>query len=116
MRPKFREKDSNPQLLGSEPSVLPVELSLSLRVPRMGERLDSNQQPEAYEAPALPLSYAPVVNTTISVNNKSRESGSNRRPAVYETAALPSELPRLHMQRVGIEPTASGLEDRHSAD
>ncbi len=25
----------------------------------MGERLDSNQQPEAYEAPALPLSYAP---------------------------------------------------------
>jgi hypothetical protein len=26
----------------------------------MGERLDSNQQPEAYEAPALPLSYAPV--------------------------------------------------------
>src|SRR5687768_11814559 len=31
--------------------------------PYMGERLDSNQQPEAYEAPALPLSYAPVVNT-----------------------------------------------------
>ena len=25
----------------------------------MGERLESNQQPEAYEAPALPLSYAP---------------------------------------------------------
>ena len=48
-----REKDLNLQLPGSEPGVLPVELSL------MDERLDSNQQPEAYEAPALPLSYAP---------------------------------------------------------
>ncbi len=26
----------------------------------MGERLESNQQPVAYEATALPLSYAPV--------------------------------------------------------
>ena len=25
----------------------------------MGERLESNQQPEAYEASALPLSYTP---------------------------------------------------------
>lgn len=25
----------------------------------MGERSESNRQPEAYEAPALPLSYAP---------------------------------------------------------
>ena len=60
---QFREKDSNLQSLGSEPRVLPVKLSLSRRTaspPQMGERLDSNQQPEAYEAPALPLSYAPV--------------------------------------------------------
>lgn len=27
----------------------------------MGERLDSNQQPTAYEAAALPLSYAPKI-------------------------------------------------------
>lgn len=54
MGKKPREKDLNLQPPGSEPGVLPIELSL------MGERLDSNQQPEAYEAPALPLSYAPV--------------------------------------------------------
>ena len=27
----------------------------------MGERSESNRQPEAYEAPALPLSYAPEI-------------------------------------------------------
>lgn len=70
---KPREKESNLQLPGSEPGVLPVELSLKCfadpfirnstfaigHFPPLGERLDSNQQPEAYEAPALPLSYAP---------------------------------------------------------
>jgi hypothetical protein len=55
---EFREKDLNLQLLGSEPSVLPVELSLRSKS-EVGERLESNQQPEAYEASALPLSYAP---------------------------------------------------------
>ena len=50
---KPREKDSNLQLPGSEPGVLPIELSLNRR------RLDSNQHPAAYEAAALPLSYAP---------------------------------------------------------
>ncbi len=51
----FGEKDSNPQPTGSEPVVLPIELSLIRR------RLDSNQHPTAYEAVALPLSYAPVI-------------------------------------------------------
>lgn len=85
-----REKDLNLQPPGSEPGVLPIELSLKKgSLPRaltrtgltvagkenrpapaprsharrqfpLGERLDSNQQPEAYEAPALPLSYAPM--------------------------------------------------------
>ena len=51
---RFGEKDSNPQPSGSEPGVLPLELSLIRR------RLDSNQHPTAYEAVALPLSYAPI--------------------------------------------------------
>jgi hypothetical protein len=54
---KPREKESNLQPPGSEPGVLPVELSLTFA--HMGVRLDSNQQPRAYEAHALPLSYAP---------------------------------------------------------
>ena len=144
----------------------------------MGERLDSNQQPEAYEAPALPLSYAPkkisdcrwptadlksgIADTLRFFNRKSafanrksfhkgRGPASNRRPVAYEATALPTELPRRAgdlrlpiadlrfgsgelrvrfassisnrqsqianslMQRVGFEPTTSGLEDRHSA-
>src|SRR5882672_1016913 len=62
----------------------------------MGERLDSNQQPEAYEAPALPLSYAPEVvhARDARVTFKSRELGSNQQPAAYEAAALPIELSR----------------------
>ena len=40
---------------------------------RMGERLDSNQQPEAYEAPALPLSHAPD-----STANTIRAAGRHR--------------------------------------
>ena len=48
----------------------------------MGERPDSNQQPEAYEAPALPLSYAPEL-------SKGREVDSNHQPAAYKAAALP---------------------------
>ena len=111
---KLREKDSNLQHPGSEPSVLPVELSLRLQL--MGERLDSNQQPEAYEAPALPLSYAP------EATDKSRGPESNRQPVVYETTALPIELPRLHVRTQttnavsGSRTHVSGLEDRHSAD
>src|SRR5438045_3587070 len=53
----------------------------------MGERSDSNRQPEAYEAPALPLSYAPEF-------VQSRELGSNQQRAAYEAAALPIELSR----------------------
>ena len=34
-------------------------LSPRTSVLSLGGRLDSNQRPEAYEAPALPLSYAP---------------------------------------------------------
>src|SRR6266568_960535 len=65
---QLREKDSNLQLSGSEPDVLPFELSLKFSGRRarcppraMGERSESNRQPEAYEAPALPLSYAPEI-------------------------------------------------------
>ena len=54
----LREKGSNLQPPGSEPGVLPIELSLT-EIDLTGSRLDSNQQPEAYEASALPLSYAP---------------------------------------------------------
>ena len=76
---------------------------------KMGERLDSNQQPEAYEAPALPLSYAPeleggklraesrrwfyiLLSTLCFLSSRGLES--NQRPAAYEAAALASELPR----------------------
>jgi hypothetical protein len=63
----------NLQPPGSEPGVLPVELSLSQRsvllhrcmgetpMTRIGRRLDSNQHPQAYETCARPLSYAPVI-------------------------------------------------------
>lgn len=64
-------------------------------IPALGERLDSNQQPEAYEAPALPLSYAPV-------SNEGRGPASNRRPVAYEATALPSELPRRVHLRLAI--------------
>jgi hypothetical protein len=57
-RATLREKGSNLQPPGSEPGVLPIELSLT-EIDLTGSRLDSNQQPEAYEASALPLSYAP---------------------------------------------------------
>src|SRR5436305_6978566 len=70
----------------------------------LGERSESNRQPEAYEAPALPLSYSPeilVVSQTFSLrlqaeslHYKSRELGSNQQPAAYEAAALPVELSR----------------------
>ena len=82
----------NLQPPGSEPGVLPIELSLKVnsecRFPiwicirqsaianrhfPLGERLDSNQQPEAYEAPALPLSYAPV-----ETLNRERAAGRHR--------------------------------------
>src|SRR5688500_6217989 len=51
-RTQLREKESNLQLSGSEPDVLPVELSLN-RSRSIGRRLDSNQRPAAYEAAAL---------------------------------------------------------------
>jgi hypothetical protein len=57
-RATLREKGSNLQPPGSEPGVLPIELSLT-EIGLTGRRLESNQQPEAYEASALPLSYAP---------------------------------------------------------
>ena len=66
-------------------------------VPRLGERSESNRQPEAYEAPALPLSYAPEIvhgRDARATFIHSRELGSNQQPAAYEAAALPVELSR----------------------
>lgn len=82
----------------------------------MGERLDSNQQPEAYEAPALPLSYAPVIHPRAAGRHRTgdlpltrrplcrlsyhglshrtcSEWGSNPRHPVWKTGTLPAELP-----------------------
>ena len=95
----------NLQLPGSEPGVLPIELSLN------GRRLDSNQHPTAYEAAALPLSYAPVSSWhrlpahLLDFEIRGRTLESNQQPPRYEGGALPVELLRHSMQREGIEPT-----------
>src|SRR5207302_299512 len=80
-REQLREKDLNLQLPGSEPGVLPVELPLT------GRRLELNQHPAAYEAAALPLSYAPEM-------HEGRTLESNQQPPRYEGGALPVELLR----------------------
>ena len=86
----LREKDSNLQPPGSEPGVLPIELSLT-EIDLTGSRLDSNQQPEAYEASALPLSYAPEFRFA---HRQGRKLESNQRLPLYENGALPAELLR----------------------
>jgi hypothetical protein len=49
-------------------------------IPSLGERLDSNQQPEAYEAPALPLSYAPVYFFRAAGRHRTGDLSLTRRP------------------------------------
>ena len=137
----------NLQPLGSEPSVLPIEPSLKIKCrmqnkdrlarflillsefiilhssfPILGERLDSNQQPEAYEAPALPLSYAPekaagrhrtgdppftkqpLCQTELPRLKTCSGRGSNPQPPVWKTGTLPIELPlqKSFDQRCGL--------------
>ena len=73
---------------------------------RQQERQESNLHPGAYEAPAPPLSYAPVV------VSKGRTLGLNQLPPLYESGALPNELLRLRgvklsEHKAGIEPATS---------
>jgi hypothetical protein len=80
----------------------------------MGERLDSNQQPWAYEAPALPLSYAPK-----TILRKKKAAGRDRTGDLSFTRRLLCPLSYHGIQTIhavsGIRTHVSGLEDRHSA-
>lgn len=89
--------------------------------------MDSNQHPAAYEADALPLSYAPVTNEEPKARGGHRTHGlahtrgvlyrlsytcmtqghrleSNQQPPHYEGGALSIELLRHEKQWAGLEP------------
>lgn len=60
-----------------------------------GWRLDSNQHPEAYEASALPLSYAPVGQATLAARWVRQESNLHARyfkPPLYRLSYRPARF------------------------
>lgn len=105
-KPRHGRRSGSPSRIFS--SILNRQSSLSSF--RMGAA-GLEPAPGAYEASALPLSYAPNTGVHDGRIRQSREPDSNRRLPHYEGGAWPSQPPRqLFMGRSGIEPDPADLQ------